>query len=108
MDSWHYKLLHKICGQKDMPKTLCGYFWIYVFTVVMCVAVLFSVGLLIHLFVIDPLAILIVFGSTGLALGLVFFISCIFDDKKHGVFISWLKAKKDKICPIIEYYRKEK
>jgi len=80
--TWHLRLVdwwgeHMLI---DRPATLCSYFW----------------------FVVFGLTLLPVAGF--IALGIVKLIDwCSKETEEPGLFRSWIKAKKDKVCPLMEY-----
>jgi len=73
--SWHYRLLS--WAECPIPRSICGYFWAVVF---MCL-----MGWWVWLFVV----------------GICRVIDAI-SDHEPGPFGRWIKARKDKVCPIIE------
>lgn len=121
-NSWHYRL-HKFL-QNEIPKSLCAYFWKLVFSVlhitVAFIGVCFflvAIGVLILWYpfeisgykLIHPVLEVIVAFITGLgASALVGYIVYMTkrkisdDTTPDGVIMAYFKAKKAKVCPIIE------
>lgn len=108
-NSWHYKLLRKT-GCNKMPKDLCGYFWALVGRAVVGLvglALLCALCMLIFITIATKgLILLFAVGIASLIAGIVFFITELEDS--DNLFFSWLRARKQKICPIIEYVDKKK
>lgn len=79
--SWHYRLVNYWFDRAGLalPKTLCGYFW----------------------------AVWLCFFLLLWAIPLTDFINRIEQrqrsEKEPGLFRSWLRARKDKVCPLMEY-----
>ena len=88
--SWHYRYL-RMWGTNP-PRTLCSYFWVLVIhcTVLPLMLALLSPAVL-SVFVYDELRKLL--SRRGPA--------CL--EKKPNLFVEWVKAKKRKVCPLIEY-----
>lgn len=102
--SWHYRLNRKIFdfSHSDMPKSLCGYFWMTVLALVISFAIV----------LLSPVVALIV--------GFVFLIHFVSDKvdnfsakrrakrghkgpKPPSLVVEYVKAKKNEHCPLIEY-----
>ena len=121
-DSWHFRLI----GFMDFnhPRNLCAYCWKTVWAVLL--GILFSAGLVTFfggpiwywLNPEYPFALAVVAGVAEVAL-VCFFIYQYLDykgwiptlperepraPKPPGLIKSWLKAKHDKICPLLEFY----
>lgn len=110
--SWHYKFLYFIRGDSyAMPINLCNYFWtlvlnftfslglvsvLYILPIYFTIAhqsiinFFFMVSVIIHLIVL--IMILCVKTSVWLNSG-----------SSHNIVMEYIKAKKQKICPIIKY-----
>lgn len=104
-NSWHYKVAYFFrcqMGSGDMPRNLCSY------VLLMCAEVPCKC---VCLLLFSPIFLLI-----GLGLALCYGIYVVGDwyEKKTGkeitlpeikepLFISWIRAKKQKVCPLIEY-----
>ena len=121
-NSWHYRL-HKFL-QNEIPKSLCAYFWKLVFSVLHIAAALAGlifffvlIGFLILWYpfsisdykIIHPVLEVIVAFITGLGasalVGYTWYMTKrkISDDTTpDGVIMAYFKAKKAKVCPIIE------
>ena len=121
-NSWHYRL-HKFL-QNEIPKSLCAYFWNLVFSVlhitVAFIGVCFfltCIGVLILWYpfeisgykLIHPVLEVIVAFITGLGASALVGYTVYMTKRKisddttpDGVIMAYFKAKKAKVCPIIE------
>lgn len=108
-NSWHYKLWSSYFNRN--PKNLCQYFWAIVFSIFVSTSWIFIFVILIWM------SFIAIATSVGWwVLICVAFSASIFwggrnvyykyfhnrPPKEPGLFRSWLKAKKEKVCPIIE------
>lgn len=120
-DSWHYRLF-KMTYNRGLPPSklnLCRYFWkvvwggtIFALLVSLGGMVLGGVVSLVYLYPIKALMVLgVVVGGAGLIVFL-FWVGEKFDQwyysldrlqKEPGLIRSYLKAKKDKVCPLITF-----
>ncbi len=103
--SWHYKL-H---DERWPPKTLCTYFWLTVFKSALLVGVagvmLGGIGCAVYLaFVLTNIGwmLLPVGGLTWLGVRR-WLKRASSPPKPPGVVRSYLRAKKERVCPLIEY-----
>ena len=115
--SWHYRLLFKL--DLKIPNNLCGYFWKVVRTILICV-------ILSPLLVIAGVGLLVVGGIVWLGDRYGWWkaieawqtrrylrkVQAKEDAKRKAteappkqpsLFVAWLKAKKQKICPLLEF-----
>lgn len=106
--SWHYKLNSFLATDQLRPQSLCSYFW-------RTVASTFMVTLVLAIFVAGPIAAIVTLDRAyiipvlGVAGTYLFF--CILANlaefgshvAKKGLLPSYLKAKKDKACPFVEF-----
>ena len=100
--SWHYHL-H---DPEHPPKNLCTYFWLTVLTLILIVGVggllLFGIGWLVYQgFVVRSIGWMLL--SAG---GLIWLGARRWRKRTHkplGVVRSYIRAKKDRVCPLIEY-----
>lgn len=126
-DSWHYKLANTFSGHRP-PENLCGYFWKVIFSIFMSIFILFLA--LIFTMVVLSVFLRFWFSSFGEVAPLGGFVSIVIlsiilaelvkarhekeridaiisgiKPKKSfiGVCFSWVKAKKDKYCPSIDF-----
>ena len=117
-NSWHYKYA-RLIRQGPMPETLCGY---VTGTFGLTLLVLFLVFLFFTLtiapimvfgFDYEPLRAL---GEGGLIMdfmmlfwGVIFLVIYLYNKctENNNIFFEYLRAKKDKVCPLIEYEDKE-
>ena len=95
--SWHFRLVRKWEGKSYDPETLCSYFW-----AVAGYSILTFVGGL-ALIAMSPFLLLFV--------GIAYAGFWIWEHrpqrknkvrKESGLLRQWLKARKDKVCPLIE------
>ncbi len=111
--SWHYKICHIGSDYENNNDNLCSYFWV----VVGKIALFGSAGLLLcvlaYYYFTDPFvlstSILILSILLGVALPIVVIhyirqvcgksIEC----PGESIVIEFVKAQKDKVCPLIEY-----
>ena len=121
-NSWHYKMNYEF--SERLPKTLCSYFWTTVIRTLLLLV--FSAAILTTLIIlISPLALLfdikhpmqeVSFSIYGLmfALFLCLFIGAKVENykrnkylirpyKKPNILWDYLKAKKEKVCPFLEF-----
>lgn len=116
-NSWHYRFL-SFAREDPMPKNLCSYFWNIVFRIVLipCIS-FFALGLAFLM----AMPFLWTFFEDGGAIGIaiigaiidIMILAAIWVDerKKNRLYIykppgplkQYLKARKEKVCPLIEY-----
>ena len=124
--SWHYRWVayveSEIFSQVDMPKSLCGYFWNFLFmngvvaifqaVITLVIFLAFSPVLAGYLYYIgnDNKGAMILrnLGFTIIWVEIAVLILMLFSYlyNKDGiikVFVNFLLAKKAKVCPIVEY-----
>lgn len=104
--SWHYRWLswwlkHTSPPLKpvpDPPNDLCSYFWLLVYSFTF-----YPVGMLFICILMSPFAIIF---------GLCYIVEYLWGryikseekkEKKEWLATSWLRAKKQKVCPLIEW-----
>lgn len=115
-NSWHYKVV-TLNDKASAPRNLCEYFWTFVFLFI----VMLSGGFFVYLTIISPIA-YFGFGADlgapghgliGLSLDIMMllwvlgcFVHNFFEDSQNSflkVIREYLKALKDKVCPLIKY-----
>lgn len=106
--SWHYKIV-EMTSDGNVPANLCGYFWRLVLGLVAIASLLGMLGFIGWLTyekwpwsIIAIGVTVLVFGSIMWAFGLCSHLPNR-PSSEPGLFRQWLKAKKDKVCPLIEY-----
>jgi hypothetical protein len=111
--SWHYKM-NKCLGDGTMPKTLCSYFWISLWHIFMILTML-ALGLLLITFFISPIFLLLTtneqltgMGYASISIDTMILIMtggcCLLDKISFSrVIIEYIKAVKNKVCPLITY-----
>lgn len=124
-NSWHYKLVDTMLTNSSPKENLCGYFWQIVGSILIVLASIFSFLFILHL----PGLVLMSVGAVAVSYWLILVIGIVFwavfiggmvlynlyknhrdityNDGKENIVVSWFKAKKSKICPIIEFKDKE-
>ena len=119
-NSWHYWFYKFADGGRYTSSTnLCRYFWRVVLGLLLatlcCAVVVGLVGGAGLLFYLHTAASFMVLGAIGVVVGLCFLASHIsnkLEDRrwaagyvkpKPGLLRSYLKAKKDKVCPIVTF-----
>jgi len=123
-NSWHYKIVSRFTPSEEIPKTLCSYFWILFFGIIVLIAGL-GAALIILFASLSPILVPLINhfypGTindgpekviTGLyAIVLVALLVRYIYNKTsfttNNVLFQYLKAKKDKVCPLIEYVEKK-
>jgi hypothetical protein len=117
-ESWHYKWKKLIIGEYNMYGNLCAYFWGCVLSIALPAIFTFLIIIVAILFIVamftDPLffnvLIITIFGIGCIILP---FIAIYWYRKKtikqylvpgEEIVIEFIKAKKNKICPLIDYY----
>ena len=105
--SWHYKLMTTFFAGEPHPRSLCLYFW----KVMFCLFVLCPITA-----ILTPIALVV----WPIAVGIEWAEGKYYDwkygewtldgaldyrenAKPDGLFVSYYKAIKDKVCPILEY-----
>lgn len=106
-DSFWYKLMtFPPSFSYDRPKTLCSFFWKTFFNVFMWFMVVpCLVGFIGLVVVLYPINTLCLFLGLGLVFGGLYWYERKpkKEKKPDGIFISYVKAVKSKICPLIGY-----
>ena len=111
--SWHYRLNTSLYDYFN-PNNLCEYFWKTVFALTIAMAIISMmiwavVGLTKHV-VNDPWGSLIFLSLIGcigfpiIAIKLLRYYFPSTKTKQESLVAEYLKAKKNRICPMIEYY----
>lgn len=113
-DSWHYKLYEWSFSIRQCPPAqtnLCAYFWRVLggslFLAMMfgvCGFILGGVGVMLYKFPAETLGVL---GIVALIIGLLSLIS-VCRESEPGLIRSYIRAKKDKVCPIVTFTSAEK
>lgn len=101
--SWHYRFLKRM-GHK--PKNLCSYVWTLFANVILCFAAMVVATVLVFGAVkltIDTngIFLLVALGGMGVIFGTAFGYTRV--KKSDNLVLSWIRAKKSKMCPMIEY-----
>jgi hypothetical protein len=101
--SWHCKFIRKM---GDKPKDLCSYIWTLFANIFLCfVAVLtvfiFGFGIVQLTISTSGIFLLVSLAIIGIIFGIWFGYTKI--KNSDGLVLSWLRAKKAKMCPLIEY-----
>jgi hypothetical protein len=120
-NAWHYKVWKKCGGSEksgwgyDRHISLCGYvqriFWIGLLFPIMIAFVASFVGMVLYHFIVEAIHHPMFVGSV---VGGVLVVVAVFywlinrpwsqsEEKELGVFGQWLKAKKDKVCPLLTF-----
>ncbi len=115
--SWHYRLLHWTWGERH-PSSICLYFWA-VFWSIALIAALVSIAAFFAVILTSPLwqfwwtpwnDRLVVAGSVIdiivlSSIGIHFFkkMKSGSPAKEPTLVGAWIRAKKDKVCPLIEF-----
>lgn len=94
-NSWHARWMRFTYGM-DYPENLCGYFWFLLMSPVLWVGrAAYTVFMVVAALVLFPIWLPLLGG---------FLVADRLSGKPPGVFRSWLKAKKEKVCPRIEWH----
>lgn len=118
VNSWHYKLID-FFGMTH-PKSLCPYFWTVVWSVLLAAALLFALTYPIHQFFWGSDVLLSILSSVTWVLAGAWLRWVLYEldklgepifkferkprpHKEPGVLLSYLKAKKEKMCPRINF-----
>ena len=112
--SWHYKLSHFLNeGTGEWGDNLCKYFWRIVGKIIVAIFITFGLTATVITYFTSPMVIpatIAIISSILAVLLPVFVISKL--RKKYGkpvgiisenIFFEYVKAKKLKVCPLIEY-----
>ncbi len=96
--SWHYRLVNWFCSriESPVPDNLCEY--IYVLGL--------SLGYWIVLIIFFPIVLLgfvLLLIPFGLFVGGKLVFDWLVGESKQSLLMAWLKAKKHKVCPFIEF-----
>ena len=122
-NSWHYKLWRKYGGDEFLGSvSLCGYvqrlFWVSLFVAALATVMAICVGTIVAGLVSATIHHPVVVGCAALGMALLFgavYVSTMrppwsdFLFRKHtikgppGLVASWVKAKKDKVCPLLDF-----
>lgn len=116
--SWHYRLKSRILGRFIMHQNLCAYFWGCVLSIllpaILVSLILFLVVFFIYIMFTEPgfinicLIVLSVIGCFALPpIGIYWFRRKTIKQylvPGEEVVVEFIKAKKSKLCPLIEYY----
>lgn len=116
-DSWHYKLYEKSYSEHRFPESntnLCKYFWrviggtiLLAFQVASVCIVLGAIGFLFYKYTLISVSVVAVIAAI-VGLYVLYNIS----DRKHapgyqepepGLLRSYVRAKKDRVCPLITF-----
>lgn len=110
-NSWHYKVYNFMCDGRPGTKTnLCAYFWKVVFglsvatglgLIALAILGLIGFGLYYHTAIT-----FMILGGTGAIIGFIplcYYIGDKYEESEPGLVRLYLKAKKDKVCPLIEF-----
>lgn len=110
-NSWHWRYLLKLelIEPWSQGESICSYFWKLVFGVLViplfALLVVFMLSIPLWWWLIpnfDGLFIVIIVGGTEIA-GLLMLLYTAEREKLEGsIAVQWAKAKKDKVCPILE------
>ncbi len=115
--AWHYRFLEYL--ECETPRNLCSYFWMVVLHMLMCVVFVALAVAMMGLILSPILAIWFEWFEQLVIVGYVIWIAILVIVWLHyrywkrtqrgyvkppdGLTLSWVKAKKDKVCPLIEY-----
>ena len=112
-ESWHFKLVSGFFDRIDWSSSnLCKYFWQVVWSIIMILLVIGVVASVIVVFIINWTITLTVIGcSTFIWLPIVAIVyfrklginTEIKNPKQLNLLSEYLKAKKEKICPVIKF-----
>ena len=83
-------------GSFDEPKTVCSYFWTLVFGIFLVFPAVFTASIMLWPFY-------LIYQGILKAVNKIYFRRVSKKKKKTNLFLSFLKAKKNKVCPLIEY-----
>ena len=110
--SWHYRLNSFLINGQLKSQSLCNYFWRTLASVFVVTFILLTS---LAIFVVGPIVAIVTWNVAYLAptlggVGMYLFLCILanldeFDSRiaKKGLLPSYLKAKKDKVCPLIEF-----
>ena len=110
-NAWHYKFYEFGHGGGHAPSrtNLCRYFWRTAFGMGLCtllsIIILGIIGMLGFVCYKEPFAITTILVVVGSVIGLVRFYKYAknnYQAPEPGLFRLYLKARKDKICPLVE------
>ena len=111
--SWHYKVSHWGEHREKWNDTLCGYFWRVVLKLaVVAIAITFVAAFTYTIFT-SPFVISALIAISSIAASIILPIVAVVGIRKllgkspsspyENIFISYVKARKDKLCPFIDY-----
>jgi len=110
--SWHYKASTLFCDFEEGHTNLCWYFWRLVFTVVFILAILSLACLALYVYftslqfvsnTILAVAIILAIILPPLAIYFLREILGKAPELPKNILFDYVKAKKRKVCPLIEY-----
>ncbi len=110
-NTWHYWFYKLACGHWPPRRTnLCAYFWKTVLglgmtTLAITLAVAFMVLIGFGFYNHTAIAFMILGGIVGIV-GFIFlcvYLNDVYQDSEPGLVRLYVKAKKDKVCPLIEF-----
>lgn len=117
-NTWHYRQWIRCGGSRYNSVSICGYiqrlFWVsLLYATVVGIVLTIAVYDFVMAFIHHPLVVSITLGG-GLAFiaivyGVIhyFFVRYSYDDdkpvKKPSLFVEWFRAKKQKVCPLVEF-----
>lgn len=121
-NAWHYKVWKKCGGSEwrygryDRNISLCGYvqriFWTGLLFLIMIACIAFLVGMVLYQFIFavihHPMFVGSIVGGVLVVVAVLYWLtshdwSSSPEEKELGIFGQWLKAKKDKVCPLITF-----
>lgn len=109
--SWHYKVYEFVCDNRPGRTTnLCTYFWKTMFglgvaTLVIGLA-LAAIGLIGFGLYFHTALTFMILGGIGALIGFIplcFYIGDKYEESEPGLLRLYLKAKKEKVCPLIDF-----
>jgi len=111
--SWHYRLSHLLGNLERRSDNLCAYFWRMVVVLLVLSFILFCVFQMVYTLFMNPATLeIMIFVSVIVLIFAAPPISIYYLRKWLGhspelpaenIFIEFAKAKKRKVCPLIEY-----
>lgn len=122
-NSWHYKVVN--FASIEMPKSLCSYFWTLVGALIFGLVIIYDI-VLVSIFLITKAtwfellmiigAVIIILMILSTVIVLVFLIRKFFKNrhkdepikKSEGLLASWIKARKSRMCPMVDYVNHER
>ena len=100
--SWHYRFLR--FTDSTIPHNLCCYFWMVVIKLVVAAAIIVCGVLLVPIWL-PGLIIICVVACVGERLQLTYrrWVYSRPKERRPSLVMAWLRAKKDKVCPVLEF-----